>query len=63
MTQQGCDRVKRETLRASGMCIRHAKRPRNPKSAGFCNECLDYFRARYTPKGGHGRNLIPRGTA
>ena len=63
MTELEYARAMRQIARETGMCVRHPYRPRNPRSKSHCDFCLDMYRARYTPKGGHGRNLIPRGTA
>jgi hypothetical protein len=64
MTKNEYERIMRQIHRDEGICTRHVHVQRNPLSASHCDQCLDYFRSRYTPKGtGHGRTAIPRGTA
>ena len=50
MTEVEYSRAKREAIRASGMCVRHPDRPKNPRSKSHCDECLDMFRDRKPSK-------------
>jgi hypothetical protein len=50
MTQRQYNHTKREAIRASGMCVRHPDRPKNPRSRSHCDGCLDYFRDRKPSK-------------